>query len=89
VNFVIPSLAVLVVIGFGELQLRVGLKGGAEPAVIVMSNTDEKVPSVRVNVAVPDDEKVTAKGVLILEVVIFAPVNTQETVVVGDIFVTF
>lgn len=88
-NFVIPSFDVLVVIGLGELQLKVGLNGGAELAFIVMSKIEDVEPSVSVKVAVPELEKVTAKGVLIFEVVILAPVKAQETIVEGEILVEF
>ena len=88
-NLVIPSFATEVVIGLGELQLKVGVKGGAEFALIVISKTDTFGPSVRVNDAVPFEVKVTANGVLMLEVVIFAPVKVHKTEVEGEIFVVF
>ena len=89
VNFVIPSFAVDVVIGLGELQLKVGVNGGAEFALIVISKIETLAPSINVKVAVPFVVKVTAKGVLIFEVVIFAPVNVHKTVVEGEILVVF
>jgi hypothetical protein len=67
----------------------VGVKGGAEVAVIEMENVEEIEPSVKVSCAVPELEKVTANGVRMEDVEIFAPVNDHETTVLGVIFVLF
>jgi hypothetical protein len=89
VNFVIPSLAMDVLTGLGEVQLNVGLTVGIEDAFILISKMDTFDPSVKVKVAVPFEVKVTANGVLMFEVVIFAPVKVHKTVVEEDMFVVF
>ena len=69
--------------------MRVGAIGGAEVAVMEIEKVEDTGPSDKVSCAVPELEKVTAKGVRMEDEVIFAPVKVHETTVLGVIFVLF
>jgi hypothetical protein len=84
-----PSLFVELVTAVGLATDRVGVAVGMLLAFTVMLNVEVVAPSVSVSCAVPELEKVTPKGVLSVEELIFAPVKLQDTVVVGDILVMF
>ena len=90
VNFVTPSSAVDVDTVDGVVQDNERLEtDGAALAVIFIWKELTVAPSVNVNVAVPELLKVTAKGVLMDELEMVAPVKAHETVVVDVMFVLF
>jgi hypothetical protein len=90
VNFVIPSSAVVVDTVDGVVQDNERLETeGAALAVILIWKELTVTPSVKVNVAVPELLNVTAKGVLMDELEMVAPVKAHKTVVVDVMFVLF